>query len=127
MTAMSCNVYAKPWALFAARPSDLQQVVENRFQKIDRHKHVAGNWRRSFDCIMHHKRADADQFTVLIDERSAAEPAQWRRGKNCVVEQVFPVAGKFADICHFNELKVVRPDMRNDQGGVVGSERGRTA
>jgi len=58
----------------------LQHVVENRFQKIDRHEHVA-LYRLTVERLLHQQRADTKQSAVVTDQCSAAPLRMRRRGK----------------------------------------------
>ena len=72
----------------------LQQVLEDRLQRVDRHEHVARLRRRGAGSVAHDQRADAEQAPAPVHQRRAAERAMGRRGKDGLRQQILPIAGE---------------------------------
>src|SRR4051812_32593834 len=75
----------------AAEPA---QIVQDRFQQVDRHDHV-DVLGLAVALAFELQRADADQLATLVEERRATPIRVRGMGEDRLVQEIFPVAGEF--------------------------------
>src|SRR5207248_4333026 len=89
------RIQAEPGPRQAVRPAELDHVVEDRREDVDRHDHVALDG-AGVDLLLHEERADAEELAFSADQRRAAPLRMRGRGEERLIEHVFPVTGELA-------------------------------
>ena len=73
------------------------------------------------------KRADAEERSVLADQRGAAPVERGRRGEDRAVEEIFPVSGERPARNHIGQRRVVAAAVVDHEYRVALDEAGRIA
>ncbi len=87
------------------------EVAENRFQEIDRNKHVTGNETESWDHNLGEKRPDTQKLAVASDQCGSTEiRMRWGR-KYGVFEKILPITCKFPSGKDLGALHCIRSSV----------------
>ena len=90
-------IHAQPGARTAARRAVPAQFRKDRFEQIDRNKHVAAEARVVVaQRVGNHQRADAQEFAFRIEQARAAVVRAWGCGEQRAVNVIFPIPRKRA-------------------------------
>ena len=88
------RVHAEPRPRRLVDAAELAQIVEHRFQQVDRHDHV-DVLGLAVALAFELQRADADQLAAVRDQSGAAPIGMRGMGEDRLVQQIFPIAGEF--------------------------------
>src|SRR3954468_20392026 len=87
------RVHAEPRPRLAPGTAELQHVVEDRLEVVDRYQHVSLQ-HAAVDLFLDEQRSDGEKLSVGAEERGAAPLRMRRRRVDRLVEHVLPVAGE---------------------------------
>ena len=85
------GVHAKPRPRRLVDAAEFPDVVEHRFQQVDRHDHV-DVLGLAVALAFELQRTDADQFATVRDQSGAAPIRVRGMGEDRFIQQVFPIA-----------------------------------
>src|SRR5205807_8228921 len=80
------RIEPEPWTRRAVRPAELQQIVKNRFEIVDRYDHVEVLIRPLLARALKLQRADAEEIAGGAEQRGAAPVRMRGRGEDRLVE-----------------------------------------
>src|ERR1043166_3353328 len=89
------GVHAEPGTRLAPGASELQHVVQDGLEVVDRHQHVSLQ-HAAVDLFLDQQRTDGEELAAGADERGAAPLRMGGGGVDGFVEHVLPVAGELA-------------------------------